>query len=272
MKDTKTTCTEVEGLLPLYVGGDLEKDQLDFVAGHLQGCTDCAKAFSRTREARGLLRTELLDLVEGREPQLWPALREQLQAEGLLQQAASGVPVDSNQSSPSKLEPAAALASVLAHPRWRRTAGLAAGIAAVIALGKMAPLGGDDPLGPNDLGASPALAEGGSAAPKTGSGFGGTVASSGAVPLDLTADSLLAGASAPELVGTSLDAGSAIKATVEESGGLRPVGFHEQSLGEIARDNLRRERDAGQVFYLNVPNPNTTRSGDVGLVSSYSLQ
>lgn len=267
MKDTKTTCTEVEGLLPLYVGGDLEKDQLDFVAGHLQGCADCAKAFGRTRKARGLLRTELLDLVEGREPQLWPALREQLQAEGLFQQAASGAPVGSIQSSPSKLEPAVALAPVLTHPRWRRTAGLAAGIAAVLFLGKMAPFGGGDQQDPNGPGA---IADSGSTAPEMASGFRGTVASNGAVPMDFSADSLLAGAKTPELASASTQVADATK--VEVTGGLVPVGFDEQSLGELASENLRRERKAGQVFYLNVPNPNTTRSGDVGLVSSYSLQ
>ncbi|MFT4711262.1 MAG: hypothetical protein ACJAZ8_002276 [Planctomycetota bacterium] len=267
MNDIKTTCTEVEGLLPLYVGGDLEKDQMDFVAGHLQGCTDCAESFSRSREARGLLRTELIDLVDGREPQLWPALREQLQAEGLFKQTAIGVPDGGAQSSPSKLEPAAALAPVLTHPRWRRTAGLAAGVAAVLFLGKMAPFGGDASQGPTDRSGSPAVAGGDSVSPEVGRGFQGAVASNGAVALDLSADNLLAGASAP----ISPEADS-MGTPMEETGGLRPIGFDEQSLGDIARDNLRREREAGQMFFLTAPSPNTTRDSGVGLVSSYSLQ
>ena len=271
MKDTKTTCTEVEGLLPLYVGGDLEKDQLDFVAGHLPGCTDCAEAFSRTRQARGLLRTELLDLVEGREPQLWPALREQLQAEGLFKHAASGAPEGSVQSSPSKLEPQTVQAPVLTHPRWRRVAGLAASVAAVLFLGKMADFGGGDLQGPQDRSAGPAVAGGGAEIPAAGRGFDGSLVSNGAVAADLSGDKLLAGTGAAQDTGSAPAVVNHTGPQTQESGGLRPVGFDEQSLGDIARDNLRREREAGQMFFLVAPSSNATPSG-VGLVSSYSLQ
>ena len=240
------------------------------MAGHLHGCEACAAVFRRTRDARGLLRTELIDLVDGREPQLWPALREQLQAEGLFKQAASGAPDGGALSNPTKLEPAAALAPIRTHPRWRKVAGLAAGVAAVFVLGKMTTFGGGAGLG------SPAVAGGGAVEPAdatdvSGSGrggFGGTLVSNGAVGADLDADSLLAGAGDAGPVEST----GPMPETSAGSGALRPVGFDEQSLGDIARENLRREREAGQMFYRVVPNPGATKRSGVGLVSSYSLQ
>jgi len=48
-------CKNVQELLPLYVGRDLEEKATQTITAHLQSCADCAGAVSEYRETRQLL-------------------------------------------------------------------------------------------------------------------------------------------------------------------------------------------------------------------------
>jgi anti-sigma factor RsiW len=302
MNETKTICTEVEGLLPLYVGGDLEKDQLSLVSEHLQKCTPCTTAFGRTRNARGLLRAELIDLVDGREPQLWPALREQLQAEGLFKQTARGVSEGSDFNAPSdntgpSIKPAPTLAGqstagastpaltgFFGAQRLRRSVGIAAGLTAMLFLGKMLP--DSSTLPSSSPGADGSLAAGGSAlASNTTTESSGQMAPGTTVPeaADLVApitlveealglgDSLLA-SGAPVDVQPQIDVEQAAPAL---GGGLSPVGFGEQSLADVVRENIREEARAraGQPVFFSLPRTASPQAQSrTGLASDFSIQ
>jgi hypothetical protein len=95
-----TPCDDVRARLALFVGGDLEPEQAGDVRAHLglraasagaqgfvqeeHGCAGCRQALEQLSRVRG----RLLELP-GRSPapvvDLWPSLRGQLAAEGLLQ-------------------------------------------------------------------------------------------------------------------------------------------------------------------------------------------
>ena len=77
----QSECIEVRGMLPLFVGGDLESGDTELVGLHLGDCEACQAHLSRARVARQELRAELSRLVDGHEPQLWPVLRESLARE-----------------------------------------------------------------------------------------------------------------------------------------------------------------------------------------------
>jgi hypothetical protein len=81
------TCTDVRGLLPLVVGGDLEEDQALLVTEHLEtGCEACANDLKELQRLRG----HLLELPQ-RSPapavDLWPGVRSALLADGFLRSA-----------------------------------------------------------------------------------------------------------------------------------------------------------------------------------------
>ena len=48
-------CKDVQELLPLYVGGDLEERRAKMVTAHLQSCTECAGSANEYHETRQLL-------------------------------------------------------------------------------------------------------------------------------------------------------------------------------------------------------------------------
>ena len=273
MNESKTICTEVEGLLPLYVGADPEKDQLGLVAEHLKKCTSCTLAFSRTREARGLLRAELIDLVDGREPQLWPALREQLQAEGLFQQAAEGVPVGgvlvaskgkTSSTFHGQLHVAPIIPGLFGRRRFQRAASLAAGITAVFFLGKM--------LYPQTVteNADPSMGDGLVSVPENlkGTGF----------RLDNTSEDLLVQAGTAAEVESDQPQESGAVGLTPSLGGLRPMPFGEQSLADVARQSVLDQAAAypGGIL-LVAPQGFQARNGVTppspnGLASDFSLQ
>ncbi len=76
----KDACFEVRAALPLYVGGDLDRDELVAVEVHLESCPACRVAEGRARDAREVLTSSC---AEGPTPDLWSGIQGQLQAEGL---------------------------------------------------------------------------------------------------------------------------------------------------------------------------------------------
>ena len=89
MEPTHTTCLEVEPLLPLYVGADLEPSEMEQVAEHLNGCETCRNenlALLETRER--LLRLDDAPWTKN-VPDLWSGIRSELVSEGLIAGAQS---------------------------------------------------------------------------------------------------------------------------------------------------------------------------------------
>lgn len=88
MNANRTSCGEVRERLPLYVGGDLDLDVLDSVRGHLELCRECAvradDALRARRELVAAFRAREADVAR---PELWPAIRATLRAEGLIHEA-----------------------------------------------------------------------------------------------------------------------------------------------------------------------------------------
>jgi Putative zinc-finger len=80
-RDHPETCSEIQGHLPLYVGGDLEPEILDAVARHLACCEACRVASRAAEDARRVMG---LALSGERVPDLWPGVRENLHAAGFL--------------------------------------------------------------------------------------------------------------------------------------------------------------------------------------------
>ncbi len=81
MNANTPSCTEFEGLLPLYVGGDLEPAQSRSVAGHVRACARCAARAARARAARIVYRSAA---VTDEPPELWEGIRAALVAGGLV--------------------------------------------------------------------------------------------------------------------------------------------------------------------------------------------
>lgn len=239
MKQQKAICTEVEGLLPLYVGADLEQEDTRFVGAHIEECAACAGLLRTAESARSELRRGLTELVDGREPQLWPAIREQLAREGLFSEMAerrSPVPGGERERHPFTL---------LFHSRGMRMAGgLAASLALIFFAGRGLDFGSGQP------------GSGHSVRPDAG---------------EARPDGLARELPGPSLgTGTDLfaDAGTAEPASTPA--GLRPVGLGEKPLFDQAREEILRERqDSNGIFFLPaMPAPQS--EGD--LASSFSLQ
>jgi anti-sigma factor RsiW len=140
MKQTKAICIEVEGLLPLFVGGDLEQEDATAVLQHIEECAVCAGALQRAETARRELRRGLAELVDGREPQLWPAIREELAREGLFREVAvrrSLVPGGERER------------LLFTRKSLRYAGGLAASLALIFLVGRNLDFGGADPVRPS---------------------------------------------------------------------------------------------------------------------------
>ena len=132
----QSECIEVRGMLPLFVGGDLESGDTERVGLHLGDCEACQAHLSRARVARQELRAELSRLVDGHEPQLWPVLRESLAREGLFRQEHAA--------------PTRRAAGLFSMRTWRPVAGVAAALLAVAYFGQSdpdpAPTRGNQPV------------------------------------------------------------------------------------------------------------------------------
>lgn len=119
-------CSEVQGELPLYVGGDLEVPTNERVARHLKSCAVCSGVLDSIDEAR-VARLEHFESVadSGPSTSLWPGLRESLLAEGLIQGAEPAVHELTPQPSPPVQAPLSAAGRLL---RFLPMAAAAAGL------------------------------------------------------------------------------------------------------------------------------------------------
>lgn len=226
-------CTEVQGMLPLYVGGDLEVDDTKSVATHLSDCADCQAVLARADLARSELRRELFARVDGHEPQLWPALRESLAREGML---------TDERTAPHRTGHGLSLRS------WRPFQVGAAVAASLMALFFMTDFGG----GLNADGVRPA-SHGGALVETIKSKDvdvqavpGAALRSVGAVQPDAVAES----GSAPA--------------------GLRPVGLRDTTLFDQAREEILKQTQNGQQLFFVPQLPTPQDQGE--LASSLTLQ
>lgn len=80
MEYPRDACLEVRAALPLFVGRDLESEELNAVEDHLAGCPACQEVHGRARTARGVL----LEHRVGTAPDLWTGVRTALRDEGRL--------------------------------------------------------------------------------------------------------------------------------------------------------------------------------------------
>jgi len=224
MKQQKAICTEIEGLLPLFVGGDLEQEDSRFVGSHIEECVACAGLLRNAETARIELRRGLTELVDGREPQLWPAIREQLAVEGLLRDVAERRSPDlggERERHPFTL--------LFQSKSMRMAGGLAASLALIFFAGR------------NMDFASPGA---GTTTPERAPALANGLASEVVLPSqpkDLVADT-----------GTIVPVG------------LRPVGFGETPLFDQAREEILREREASKGIFFMPMQPTPPQSeGDL---------
>lgn len=138
-----STCAEVRGEIPLYVGGDLESPALERLEQHLGQCPACREALSRAREACEALRGHLGNpQLEASCPSFWPGIRSALVAEGILREVEGGAPTEGTWSRGA--EPVGAPAA--RHGRLLRLLPLAAAAAALFALGMLTDRLGNAPV------------------------------------------------------------------------------------------------------------------------------
>lgn len=243
-----SNCTTIQGLLPLHVGGDLEAGDAQRVDAHLGDCPVCQDAMSRAQVARGALRAELFAQVDGHEPQLWPALRERLHAEGLIATPATG---RQDEAPAGRTRPAAAR---MGWRGWPQTA--AAVAASVLALAYVAAGGltgglGGEPAG-LDGGRTDGLVNDGMVEERgAAEGAGPASASSVGSALVSTPPSLQP--SAGDLAGGAP--------------GLQPVPLQSKPLFDQAREDILQQ---GQPLYMMPATQPLADEGD--LASSLRLQ
>jgi hypothetical protein len=87
LEDTNQTCSDIRADLPLSVGGDLDATHLERVEGHLETCEGCRREADRLSASRRVFQ-ELGAGVGSSSadptPDLWPAVRAGLRADGLV--------------------------------------------------------------------------------------------------------------------------------------------------------------------------------------------
>jgi hypothetical protein len=124
MNTDRMSCGEAREKLPLYVGGDLDRDVLDAVRAPLESCGECARRGAGSARAR----RELVSAFHAAEadvanPELWPGIRAVLRAEGLIRDPARPLVLPASARRPHAprrlrwalaLAPLAAAAAVLA--------------------------------------------------------------------------------------------------------------------------------------------------------------
>lgn len=131
---TSSNCAEVQGEIPLYVGGDLESPALERLEQHLGLCPACRETLSRANEARDALRDHLGNpQIEASCPSHWPGIRSALVAEGILVEEGGTAPTGA--TGPRGIEPTAA--RPVRRGRLLRILPLAAAAAALFVLGML---------------------------------------------------------------------------------------------------------------------------------------
>ena len=106
MKAMRMNCLEAQAELPLFVGGDLESAIQERVAAHLETCLPCRDALLAASESRDVLVMGLQQTADlhgafvatSDTPSVWPGLRDQLRAEGMIRTSAGG-PVSAGSTS-----------------------------------------------------------------------------------------------------------------------------------------------------------------------------
>jgi anti-sigma factor RsiW len=102
MRDDTNHCAEFRERLSLYVGGDLADAELDAIGLHLADCESCAAEAAAASRARNTFVDGLSTWrseVGGAD--LWPSIREQMLAEGLLEGRAPRLVADPSGPAPS---------------------------------------------------------------------------------------------------------------------------------------------------------------------------
>lgn len=93
MNTHRMSCNEAREKLPLYVGGDLDREVLETLRSHLERCADCHRQVQAAVAARRELVLAFRERVQGEKPDLWTGIRAQLVAEGRILEDAGGRPV-----------------------------------------------------------------------------------------------------------------------------------------------------------------------------------
>jgi len=229
-----STCAEVRGEIPLYVGGDLESPALERLEQHLGHCPACREALSRAKEAREALRGHLGNPQIGAScPSFWPGIRSALVAEGILREVEGGAPTEGSRS--RGVEPVGAPAA--RRGRLLRLLPLAAAAAALFALGMLTDRLGNAPAtfpggdavverGPSAVGRTP-----GEVSPVAGR-VGAPSPSRGLTPVLSDEDSLGKGGVVPEFLGEVIP-----DYPTYTRSGSRAAGWHGGSSSR--RDGLR---------------------------------
>ncbi|MFT5154989.1 MAG: hypothetical protein ACI841_004997, partial [Planctomycetota bacterium] len=114
MESLPENCNEVRALLPLFVGEDLEPQEMVAVQAHLVSCGSCEQYFHRASDARAALVQDCRQRSESQPfnpvtDDLWSGLRTNLQDEGLIATSAGNLtgatPVAGPASAPAALRP-----------------------------------------------------------------------------------------------------------------------------------------------------------------------
>lgn len=155
MGNPSERCAEIRAALPLFVGGDLEAEEIADVAAHLGRCPGCAEVEALARTARGGL--SVLAELEARRPvpALWDGVRRRLEQEGILGPV-SRVPMKlAVRTSAAAATPAAAAAvrprpSGVVRRLWIGSAAAAAAV--VFAFGVASTFGPSGSISPSTTG------------------------------------------------------------------------------------------------------------------------
>lgn len=110
MNTQRMSCTEAREKLPLYVGGDLDREVLETLRAHLERCAECHSKVQEAVAARRELVLAFRERTQVQKPDLWSGIRATLVAEGRILEDAEGRPAR------SELRPL----SAARRPRWSR--------------------------------------------------------------------------------------------------------------------------------------------------------
>ncbi|MHC4379079.1 MAG: zf-HC2 domain-containing protein [Planctomycetota bacterium] len=207
-------CDAFGDKLPLFVGGDLDADVLASCDTHLAQCAPCRGALERAQRARQtyfeVSHAAVAQDLEELQLDLWPAVRDELRREGVLQTAPNAQPLALGLPAAGDVEAQApqAVGSRFALLRG----GVLAAAAAVLAV-VMWPSGPDNAAQPDGGGATPAVA----------------VSADSTLPVEsegkpaLSPD--LSPGLAPPLTPISSDPGILAQPNVAQPNGLQPGGL-----------------------------------------------
>lgn len=124
MNTQRMSCTEAREKLPLYVGGDLDREVLECLRAHLERCAECHSKVQEAVTARRELVLAFRERTQGQKPDLWSGIRATLVAEGRILEDADGRPAHSDFRPGQR--------PGLRRPRWSRALAPLAAAAVVL--------------------------------------------------------------------------------------------------------------------------------------------